>query len=41
MENADLAVAIERFMRNVGLTHDDSIEVLVEALYAELREEFG
>lgn len=36
MENLDLMVEVERFMSHRGLTHDDSIQSLIEALSEEM-----
>jgi hypothetical protein len=38
LENLDLMVEIERFMSRRGLTHDDSIESLIQALSEELED---
>lgn len=40
MENSDLAIEIERFMRDRGISHDDSVAALIEALYEDAMEGF-
>lgn len=39
MELEDLAIEIERFISTAGVTHSDSVEILLERIYENIEEE--